>query len=115
MTPYVKAFEKDNHELRSVRGRSSKTTSLSEIPETAVRTIATKKTTAMMEEMRQERKETATQMKQLTAISLASTIDKTPLTATNPPTIDGISYNPSATQRVRHLPPKNVQTSGLLR
>ena len=59
MTAYVKALDPDNHKLRYVGGRSSKTTSLSEIPETSASTIATNATTAMMEEMRRERKETA--------------------------------------------------------
>ena len=51
----------------------------------------------MMEEMRREQKETAAQMKQLTAILLASTTNKTPLPATTPTTNDGVFYNPSAT------------------
>ena len=59
ITAYVKAFEQDNHELRSVGGRSSETTSLSEIPETATSAIATNAITEIMEEMRRERKETA--------------------------------------------------------
>ena len=32
MTAYTKALDQDNHKLRSVGGRSSKTTSLREIP-----------------------------------------------------------------------------------
>ena len=63
ITTYVKALEQDNHELGSVGGRSSETTSLSEIPETAASAIATNSTTAMMEEMIQEQKETAVHMK----------------------------------------------------
>ena len=57
-------------------------------------------------------------MKQLTAMLLASATNKapnTPFSATNPPKADGVFYNPSATSRVRHPPPKNVQTSDLLR
>ena len=69
----------------------------------------------MMEEMRRERKETPAQMKQLTSMLLAATTNKTPLSSTTPPTTDGVFYNPSATRQVRHPPPKNVQTSGLLR
>ena len=117
MTAYVKALEQDNHELRSVGGGSSGTKSLSEIPETGASTITTNATTAMMEEMRRERKETATQMKQLTAMLIADTTHKTPktpFTATTPTKADGVFYNPPATRRVRHPPPKNVQTSGLL-
>ena len=88
---------------------------LSEIPETTASTIATNAKTAMIEEMRRERKETAAHMKQLTAMLLAATTNKTPFPATTPPTTDGVFYNPSATHRVRHPPPKNVQTSGFLR
>ena len=43
MTAYVKALEQDNQELRSVGGRSSKTTSLSEIHEVAASAVATNK------------------------------------------------------------------------
>ena len=88
---------------------------LSEIPETVASAIATNSTTAMMEEMRRERKETAAHMKQLTYMLLAATTNKTPLPATTLPMTDGVFYNPSATRRVYHPPPKNVQTSGLLR
>ena len=101
ITAYVKALEQDNHELRSVGGRSSETTSLSEIPETAASAIATNATTAMMEDMRREWKETAAHMKQLTAMLLAATTNKTPKTpipATIPPTTDVVFYNPSATR-----------------
>ena len=117
ITAYVKALDQDNHKLRSMGGIISETASLSEIPETAASAIATNKTMAMMEEMRQERKETAAQMNQLPAMLLASTTNKTPKTpfpATTPPKTDGVFYNPSSTLRVRHPPPKNVQTSGLL-
>ena len=96
-------------------GRISKNTGLSEIPETATSTIATNATTVMMEEMKRERKKTAAQMKHLTAMLLAATTNTTPLPATTPPAADRVFYNPSATRRVRHTPPKNVQTSGLLR
>ena len=96
-------------------GRSSKTTRLSEIPETAASAIATNATTEMMDEMRQEQKETAAQMKHLTDMLLEATTSKTPLPTTPLPTTDGVFYNPSTTRRVCHLPPKNVQTSGLLR
>ena len=95
-------------------GKISKTTSLSEIPETTASAIATNATTKMMEETRQERKETAAQMNQLTAMLLVATTNKTPLPATTPPTTDNVFYNPSDTCRVHHPPPKNVQTSGLL-
>ena len=57
-------------------------------------------------------------MKQLPAMLLAATTNKSPkypFSATTPPKADGVFYNPSATRSVRHLPPKNVQTSGLLR
>ena len=114
ITAYVKALEKYHHELRSVGGRSRKTKSLSEIPETAASAITTNATTAMMEEMRREWKETAEQTKQLKAMLLAATTNKTPFTATTPPMTDGVFYNPSATRRVRHPPPKNVQIPGLL-
>ena len=50
---YVKALEQDNHELRSVGGRSSETSSLIEIQETAASAIATNATMEIMEEMRQ--------------------------------------------------------------
>ena len=59
ITAIAKSLEQDNHELRSVGGRSIETTSLSDIPETAASAIATNATTAMMKEMRLERKETA--------------------------------------------------------
>ena len=59
MTAYVKALDQDNHDMRSVGGRSSETTSLSEIPETAASAITTNSTTAMMEEIRQDQKETS--------------------------------------------------------
>ena len=111
ITSYVKALDQYNHELRSMGGISSKTTSLIEIPETAASSIATNATTAIMKEMRREQKETAAQMKQLTAMLLAATKNKTPKTpfpATTPPMTDGVLYNPSATRRVRHPPPKNV-------
>ena len=114
---YVKALEQDNHELRPMGRRSSETTSLSEIQETATSAIATNTTTKIMEEMRREQKETAVHMKQLTAMLLAATPNKAPKTpfhATSPLKTDGVFYNPSATRRFRHLPPKNVQTSGLL-
>ena len=117
MTVYMKALEQDNQELRSVGGRSSKTTSISETHEVAASAVATNTATEMMEEMRQERKETAAQMKQLTAMMLAATTNnspKTPFSAITPPKADGVFYNPSATRQVRHPPPKNVQTSGLL-
>ena len=117
LTAYVKALEQDNHELRSVGGRSRKTTSLGESPETAASAITTNATTAMMEEMRQERKEIAAQMQLTDRLIVATTnkIPKTPFPATTPPKTDGVFYNPSATRQVRHPPPKNVQTSGLLR
>ena len=118
ITAYVQDLEQDNHKLRSVIGKSSKTTSLSEIQETAASAIATDATTEMMEEMRRERKDIAAQMNQLTAMLLAATTNKAPKTpfyATTLPNTNGVFYNPSATCRVRHLPPKNVQTSGLLR
>ena len=61
MTAYAKALEQDNLELRSVGGRSRDNhTSLREIPKTAASAIATNATTVMMEEMKQERKETTT-------------------------------------------------------
>ena len=69
----------------------------------------------MMEEMKLKRKETAAQMKQLTDMLLADTTNTTPFPATTPPAADGVFYNPSANRRFRHPPPKNVQTSGLLR
>ena len=56
ITAYVKALEQDNHELRSVGGRSSDTTSLGGIQETAVSAIATNTTTKILEEMIRERK-----------------------------------------------------------
>ena len=63
MTAYSKALEQDNLELRSMGGRSSDNhTSLSEIPKTAAIAIATNATTVMMMEMKQEQKETATQI-----------------------------------------------------
>ena len=65
-----------------------------------------------------ERKETSAQMKQITALLLAATTNKspkTPLSSTTQPKTDGVSNNPSATPRVRHLPLKNIQTPGLLR
>ena len=80
MTAYVKALEQYNQELRSMGGRSSEMTSLSETHEISASTIATNKTTEMMEEMRRERKETAAQMKQLTAMLLAATTNKAPKT-----------------------------------
>ena len=118
MTAYVKAMEQDNQEPRSVGVRSSETTSLSESHEIDASAIATNTATEMMEDMRQERKETAAQMKQLTAMLLAAITNKapkTPFSATTLTKADGVFYNPSATRRVRHPPPKNVQTSGLLR
>ena len=118
MTAYVKALEQANQELRSVGGRSSETTSLSETHEDAASAIATNTATEMMEEMQREQKETAAKMKQLTAMLLAATTNKspkTPFSATTPLKPDGVFYNPLATRRVRHPPPKNVQTSGLLR
>ena len=118
MTAYVKALEQDNQELRSVGGRRSEMTSLSETHDVAASAVATNTATEMMEEMRRERKETATQMKQLTAMLLAATTNKspkTPFTATTPPKAEGVFYNPSATRQVRHPPPKYVQTSSLLR
>ena len=118
ITSYVKALEQNNHELRSVGGRSIKTTSLSEIQGTTASAIATNTTTEMMEETRQECKETEAHMKQLTSMLLEATMKKTPNTpfyATTLPKIDGVFYNPSATRRVCHPHPKNVQTSGLLR
>ena len=118
MTACVKALEQDNQELRSVGGRSSETTSLSETHEVAASAINTNTATEMMEEMQREQKETAAQIKQLTAMMLAATTNKapkTPFSATIPPKADGVFYNPSATRRVCHPPPKNVQTSGLLR
>ena len=105
----MKALEQDNHNLRFVGGRSSKTTSLSEIQETAASAIATNATKEMMEEMRRERKETVPQMKHLTDMLVAATTNKspkTPFSATTPPKTDGVFYNPSATRRVRHPPPK---------
>ena len=118
MTAYVKALDQDNQELSSVGGRSSEPTSLRKTHEVAASAIATNAATEMMEEMRRERKETATQMKQLTAMLLAATTNKSPKTrfpATTPSKADGVFYNQSATCRVRHPHPKNVQTSGLLR
>ena len=117
MTAYVKALEQDNQELRSMGRRSSETTSLSESHEVAASAIATNKATEMVEEIRRARKETAAQMKHLTAMLLAATTNKapkTPFSTTTPPKADGVFYNPSATRRVRHPPLKNVQTSGLL-
>ena len=99
-------------------GRSSKTTSLSKTYEVAASAVATNTAKEMMEETQQEQKETAAQMKQLKAMLLAATTEKSPKTpgsAATPPNVDGVFYNPSATRRVRHPPPKNVQTSGLLR
>ena len=109
MTAYVKALEQDNQELRSVRGRSSETTSLSKTHEVAANDVATNTASEIMEEMRRERKETAAQMKQLTAMLLAATTNKslkTPFSATTPPKADGVFYNPSTTRQVRHPPPK---------
>ena len=40
ITMYGKSLEQDNHELRSLEGRSNETTSLSEIPETAATATA---------------------------------------------------------------------------
>ena len=97
MTAYVKSLEQDNQELRSVGGRSSETKSLSETHEIAASAIATNTTTATMEEMRRERKETAAQMKQLIDMLLAATTNKapkTPFSATTPPKADGVFYNP---------------------
>ena len=118
MMAYVKALEQENQELRSMGVRISETTSLSETHEVAASAVATSAATEMMEEIRQERKEKAAQTKQLTAMLLATTTNKspkTPFSATTPPKTDVVFYNPSATRRVRHPPPKNVQTSGLLR
>ena len=118
MRAYMKALEQYNQELRSVGGRSSETISLSKTHEKAASAIATNTTTEMMEEMRRERKETEAQTKQLTAMILEATTNKapkTPFSTTTPPNIDRVFYNPSATHRARHPPPKNVQTSGLLR
>ena len=90
MTEYAKALEQDNLELRSVGGRSSNNhTSLNKIPKTTASAIATNATTLMLEEMKRERKETAAQMKQLTAMLLTATMNTTPLPATTPPTADG--------------------------
>ena len=93
MTAYVKALEQDDQELRSVGGRSSETTSLRETHEVAVSAVATNAATEMMEEMQRECKETAAQMKQLTAILLADTTKKSPKTpfyATTPPKADDV-------------------------
>ena len=87
-------------------GRSSKKNSLSNIPDTAASAIATNATTVMIEEMKRDRKETAVQMKQLTAMLLSATTNTTPLPATTPPAADEVFYNPSAARRVRHPPPK---------
>ena len=115
MTAYVKALEQDNQELRSVGGRSSETTSLSETHEFAAIAIETNTSTEMMEEMRRERKETAAQTKQLTVMLLAATTNKspkTPFSATTPPKTDVVFYNPSATRRVRHPPPEECANIG---
>ena len=55
------------------------------------------------------------QIKQITDMLLEAANNTTPLPATTPPAADGVFYNPSATRRVHHPPPKNVQKSGLLR
>ena len=81
-------------------GRSSETKSLSETHEIAASAIATNTATEITEEMRREWKDTAAQMKHLTAMMLAATTNKAPKTpfyATTPPKADGVFYNPSAT------------------
>ena len=116
MIAYAKALEQENLDLRSVGGRSSNNhTSISEIPETATSAISTNSTTVMMEDMKRERTDTAAQMEQLTAMMLSAATNTTPITATTPPAANGVFYNPTATRRVRDPPPKNLQTSGLLR
>ena len=116
MKEYAKALEQDNLELRSMGWEiSNNHTSLSEIPHTAAISIATNTNTLMLEEMKQERKETAAQMKQLAAMLLEAAKNKPPIPADPPPAADGVFYNPTATRRVRHPPPKDVKTSGLLR
>ena len=113
MTEYAKTLYQDNLELRSVRGGSSNNhTSMSKIPETAASAIATNVTTLMLEEMKRERKETAAQMKQLTNILLAAATNKTPIPAATPPAAGGVFYNPTATRRVRHPPPKRCEDVG---
>ena len=116
MKEYAKALEQDNLELRSMGGESSNNhTSLSKIPQTTAISIATNAITLMLEEMNQECKETAAQMKHLAAMLLEAAKNKTPITADTPPAADGVFYNPTATRQVRHPPPKDVKTSGLLR
>ena len=51
MTAYVKALEQENQELRSVGGRSSEMTSLSETHEFATSASATNTATELMEEI----------------------------------------------------------------
>ena len=63
---------------------SNNHTSLSEIPHTAAISIATNTNILMLEEMKQERKETAAQMKQLAAMLLAAAKNKTPIPADPP-------------------------------
>ena len=99
MTAYVKALEQENLELRSVGGRSRDNhTSLSKIPETAASAISTNATTVMMDEMKQEQKETAAQMDQLTAMLIAATNNTTPLPSTAPTATNGVFYNLSTTR-----------------
>ena len=116
MTEYSKALEQENLDLRSVGGQSSDNhTSLSEIPETAASSIATNATALMLEEMKRERKKTAAQMKQLILMLLVATTNKTPITVTTHTAAGSVFYNPTATRRVCHPPPKCVKTLGLLR
>ena len=93
---------------------SNNHTSLNEIPHTAAISIATNTNILMLEEMKQERKETAAQMKQLAAMLLAAAKNKTHIPADPPPAADGVFYNPTATHQVLHPPPQVVKTSGLL-
>ena len=115
MTAYSKALE---HEKpgSEVCGRAEKRQSYQSQrdPQDRRQRHRPNATTVMMEEMKLERKETAAQMKQLTAILIAAPTNTTPLPASTPPVADGVFYNPTATRRFRHPPPKNVQTSGLL-
>ena len=109
MPEYSKALDQDNLELRSVGGRSSDNhTSLSEIPKTTASTIATNATnttnatTLILEEMKRERKDMATQMNQLTTILLAAATKKTYSRHPPPPPL------PSASSTTRPPPAESA-------
>ena len=108
MTEYAKALEQDNLELSYVGGGSSDNhTSLSEIPETAASAISTNTTTLMLEDMERERKETASQMKQLTDIILSAATKKTLFTPPPlpPPAASTATRTPPAKSSIR---PQNM-------